>query len=220
MYWLCLFIALWQKKFNIADRAVEFLVKFLALFVKVYSGEDINNSDQNKFSEKVPSSLYLLRKTLSYNQQCFRKYVVCIKYHSLYYYENSTVSFAGQQFSKKCIFIKFPNHTSKHLRKECSQVLLKYFKSTSGKQLFMPFKTYCYRSIKELIQTPLTRSGWEQECEKWRDRNTDLGLLTDVYDGKICKTKKTDKQKLPSVFGKTKLWSHVKCGLVPVIYTS
>ena len=204
MYWLYLFIALWRKKFNIADRAVELLVKCLALFVKVYSGEELNNSDRNKFSEKVPSSLYLLRKTLSYNQQGFRKYVVCMKCHSLYYYENCTESFAGQQFSKKCIFLRFPNHTSKHLPKECSQVLLKYFKSTSGKQLFMSFKTYRYRSIQELIQTPLTRSGWEQECEKWRDSNNDLGLLTDVYDGKICKRKKTDKQKLPSVFGKTK----------------
>ena len=41
---------------------------FLALFVKVYSGEELNNSDRNKFSEKVLSFSYLLRKTLSYNQ--------------------------------------------------------------------------------------------------------------------------------------------------------
>ena len=34
----------------------------------------------------------------------------------------------------------------------------------------------------------MTRTGWGQECEKWRDRNASLGLLTDVYDGKIWKT--------------------------------
>ena len=51
-FWSYLFIALWQKKFNITDRAVEFLVKFLALFVKVYSGEDLNNSDRKSFLEK------------------------------------------------------------------------------------------------------------------------------------------------------------------------
>ena len=34
----------------------------------------------------------------------------------------------------------------------------------------------------------MTRTGWEQECEKWRNRNASLGLLTDVYDGKIWKT--------------------------------
>ena len=67
VYWLYLFTALWRKKFNIADRAVELLVKCLALFVEVYSGEDLNNSDRNKFSEKVPSSLYFLRKTLPNN---------------------------------------------------------------------------------------------------------------------------------------------------------
>ena len=77
---------------------MEFFVKFLALFVKDYSGEELNNSDRNKFSEKVLSFSYLLRKTLSYNQQCFRKYVVCIKCHSLYYYENCIESFANQQF--------------------------------------------------------------------------------------------------------------------------
>ena len=48
----------------------------------------------------------------------------------------------------------------------------------------MPFKTYCYRSI----ETLLTRSGWEQVCEKWRDWNIVLGLLTDVHDWKIWKT--------------------------------
>ena len=156
--------------------------------MKIYSGEDLNNSDQNIFSEKVPSSLYLLRKTLSYKKQCLRKYVVCIICHSRYYYENCIESFAGQQFSQNCRFVRFPNHTSKHLRKECGQVLLKDFKSISGKQLFVPFKTYCYRSVKESIQTLLACSGWEQDCEKWRDRNTGVGLLTDVYDGKICKT--------------------------------
>ena len=128
MYWLYLFIALWRKKFNIADRAVELLVKCLALFVKVYSGEELNNSDRNKFSEKVPSSLYLLRKTLSYNQQGFRKYVVCMKCHSLYYYENCTESFAGQQFSKKCIFIRcfqiiLQSICLKNVAKFCSNIL-------------------------------------------------------------------------------------------------
>ena len=157
--------------------------------MKFHSGEDLNSSDRNKFSEKVPSFLYLLRKTLSYNQQCFRKYVVCIKCHSLYYYDDNCIeSFVGQQFSRKFKFVRFPNHASKHLRKECGQVLLKDLKSISGKRLFMSIKTYCYRSVKESIQTLLTHSGWEQECEKWRDRNTGLGLLTDVYDGKIWKT--------------------------------
>lgn len=68
-------------------------------------------------------------------------------------------------FPKKCRFVMFASHTSKHLHKDCGQVFLKDFKSISRKQLFMPFKTYCYRSI----QTLLTCSGWEQVCEKWRD---------------------------------------------------
>ena len=80
---------------------MEFLEKFLALFEKVYPGEDLNKSDRNIFYEKVPNSLYLLRKTLSYNQECFRKYVVCIKCHSRYNYENRIESYAVQQFSKK-----------------------------------------------------------------------------------------------------------------------
>lgn len=40
VYWLWLFIALGQKKFNITERAMEFLVKVLALLMKVYSRED------------------------------------------------------------------------------------------------------------------------------------------------------------------------------------
>ena len=53
----------------------------------------------------------------------------------------------------------FPNHTSKHLRKECGQSLVKGFKSISEKQLFMLLKKYCYKSVKESIQKRLARSG-------------------------------------------------------------
>ena len=52
---------------------------------------------------------------------------------------------------------------------------------------FYSLKTYCYRSVKESIQTLLALSGLEQECKKWRDRNTGLGLFTDVYDRRISK---------------------------------
>ena len=124
---------------------------------------------------------------MSYNQEWFRKYAVCIKCHSLYNYENRIESYAVQQFSKKCRFVMFASHTSKHLHKDCGQVLLKEFKSISRKQLFMPFKTYCYRSVKESIQTLLVCSEWEQGREKWRNRNTGLGLLTDILMEKFEK---------------------------------
>ena len=90
-------------------------------------------------------------------------------------------------FPKKCRFVMFASHTSKHLHKDCGQVFLKDFKSISRKQLFMPFKTYCYRSVKESIETLLVCSEWEQGREKWRNRNTGLGLLTDILMEKFEK---------------------------------
>ena len=52
----------------------------------------------------------------------------------------------------------------------------------------MSYKTYSYGSVKRSTHTFLARSGWEQDCQNWRDRNTDVGMLKDVYDGKIWKT--------------------------------
>ena len=56
--WLCLFISLWQKKFNVTDSAVEYLLKFLMLFFKVLLQEKWCEGTKETFLDVFPSTVY------------------------------------------------------------------------------------------------------------------------------------------------------------------
>ena len=100
----------WGRRSLISQRESNgvFSKNFSIINESLFRGR-LNNSDLNIFSEKKPSSLYLLRSTLSYNQQCFSEYFVCIKCHSLYYCENCIQLLAGLlgfQIILQSIYIK------------------------------------------------------------------------------------------------------------------
>lgn len=51
----------------------------------------------------------------------------------------------------------------------------------------IPLKTYCYRSIINRLEAHLKRTGFEDLCEAWHERNVQQRALYDVYDGKVWK---------------------------------
>ena len=61
-------------------------------------------------------------------------------------------------------------------------------KSPSGKSILLPFKRYCYRSLKKSLELLLIRDDFENNCEKWHNLEKDLEVLADIYDGNIWKT--------------------------------
>ena len=91
----------------------------------------------------------------------------------------------GEEKSAKCSFVIFPNHHKKHLRQKCGNELMKDVLSPNGKKVLIPFKTYCYRSLKQSLQQLIEKSGFEEDCEKWRKLEKDPELLAYIYDGKI-----------------------------------
>ena len=184
--WICLFLSCWEYSFNITDSALEFVLKFLKLFFQVFQPTDDIVLDT--FCNTFPGTLYSFHKCLSFENSYFKKYVVCIKCCTLYDIEQCTVNDRGEKESKKCSFIKCPNHLLKQYRKQCCQLLMKSVKSPSGKSILLPLKTYCYRSLKKSLELLLSRDGFEIDCEKWRNLEKDSEVLADVYDGNIWKT--------------------------------
>ena len=120
---------------------------------------------------------------MSFENSFFKKYVVSIKCCKLFDNEQCTVNYCGEKESKKCSFVKFPNHPLKQYRKQCGQLLMKSVKSPSGKSILLLLKTYCYRSLKKSLELLLSRDGFEIDCEKWRNLEKDSDVLVDVYDG-------------------------------------
>lgn len=58
--------------------------------------------------------------------------------------------------------------------------------NSTGQHNLYPFKTFCYESLKNLLQQLLNRPGFAQLCERWCSRTiTGHNTLHDVYDGKV-----------------------------------
>ena len=140
------------------------------------------------FCNTFLGTLYSFHKCLSFENSFFKKHGVYIKCCSLYDTEQCTVNYRGEKGSEKCSFVKFPNHPLKQYRKQCGQLLMKSVKSPSGKSILLPFKTFCYRPLKKLLELLLSRDGFEVDCEKWLNLEKDSEVLADVYDGNIWKT--------------------------------
>lgn len=60
-------------------------------------------------------------------------------------------------------------------------------KLSDGSKCLYPFKTYIYKSIEQSLEQLLRVPDFQRKCEKWRERRQDMGIMTDVFDGKIWK---------------------------------
>ncbi|XP_078355419.1 uncharacterized protein LOC144640070 [Oculina patagonica] len=135
MNWLLLFICYWWTYCNIADRGIEMLLKFFHAFFTVLS-ERV--PWMTFFAAAFPSSLYMLKKYFGLHKDCFQKFVVCPKCHSLYNYDSAYETVGGKHLSKKCSYVEFPNHKHRAHRKPCNEVLLKEVKLQDGKLKLYP----------------------------------------------------------------------------------
>ncbi|CAH1232939.1 Hypp536 [Branchiostoma lanceolatum] len=184
LHWLCWFILLWQAKHFISDTAINQLFHFIGQWFDIASK---HSPFIAALSPIFPGSIYLAWKHLNYRTDKFMKYVVCTKCCTLYDYSDCKYVLNGREESKRCSFVKYINHPQRQHRRPCGQKLLKSIKLPSGKTKLVPFKIYCYKSLKESISALVRRSGFEESCELWRKRSQNSDKMSDIYDGKIWK---------------------------------
>lgn len=174
---------LWSV-FRIPDTAVAFLITFLKRLFQVISW---SNTWFEEIATDFPSSLYSLKKELNLLSDNFSKYVVCPKCHSIYKFEDCVNSVGGRNVSKRCSFIKHPNHRQRWRRQQCGAFLLKEVTLKDGSKRLYPHKVYCYQSVIKTLQTFVSRRGFTDRCEVWRNREvrTFAQVLCDVFEGRI-----------------------------------
>ena len=89
----------------------------------------------------------------------------------------------GELDSALCSFQPFPNHPQRQHRQ---QRLMKKIKSVKGNAAtFHPHLIYCYKSVIESLQELMSRPGFIEECELWRQRNIPSGMCTMGKSGRI-----------------------------------
>ena len=112
----------------------------------------------------------------------FIRFVVCKKCYTVYHFKDCFECHGTQLLSKACTHKKHSNS-----RSTCGALLIKSVNLNRGKVLLYPFKVYCYKSLKSLLQDFLLRSEFSELCEHWRSWKESYSEVRDFYDGKLRK---------------------------------
>lgn len=96
----------------------------------------------------------------------------------------SLVDCHNRKESRRCTYVKFPNHPHRSKRNPCNEILLKRVKLGSQYKL-IPRKVYVYRSLRQSLMCLAKRCGFLSKCDSWRLRQNRKGIMGDIYDGKL-----------------------------------
>lgn len=162
----------------------KFFSAFLNLLSSIFGLEGLS-----EFSRQLPQNTYQAKKYIGHEGDCFKKYVSCPKCHYIYDMDICKCKMPdGTIQSRKCTFVKFPNHPMNAYRtKYCGGMLMKSVKTSSGTLALQPNQVFCYRSIIDALQALLEKPNFSKQCEVWRNRVVPYGTLSDVYDGRLWK---------------------------------
>ena len=109
----------WQSVFNISERALLYIIRFLKYFLFQLS-INCKNEQIQKYSEEIPQTVLTILKLLGINDNEVTEYVVCPKCFSVYEYEDCIVAHInGTKHSKFCCYVKYPLHPQPSQRKLC-----------------------------------------------------------------------------------------------------
>lgn len=174
VWWIVLFINVFQTLHFISDQAIMWLLKFiwtLLTFLGAYSPIIA------KASEKFPSLLYLRDKFNAWKDN-FLRYIVCRKCHTLYKYRDCIEVVGTKSKGRLCSHSSFSS--------VCNGSLVKEVVTLSGSIKFYPHSVFCYKSVIDAMQEFVNRAGFADACESTRGLYTRSGIC-DVYQGQIWK---------------------------------
>ena len=137
-----------------------------------------------EFSLQIPVSLNDVYTYSGVANNEFIEYVVCPTCHSVYEYKDCIETVDGENKSKCCCHVSYPNHPQHSHRQQCGTTLLKKVRSGRGHR-FVPIKVFPYMPLQKSLQNLANRPGFISECEQWRDRISTNVYLGDIYDGRI-----------------------------------
>ena len=139
-----------------------------------------------ELANALPKSLYGIRKYFK-RQNDFTEYVVCPKCSQLYILSECIMKNQhGNDESRRCDHVEFPNHPFPHKRNKCNTVLMKQVK-VNGRYKLVPRKVFLYRSIIHSLIDMAKRPDFLTKCEHWRCRPNFQEELLDVYEGNVWK---------------------------------
>ena len=77
----------------------------------------------------------------------------------------------------------------KHTNHSCGVIylVLMNMRSKNGSLFPHPKNLYCFKKLSDSLRSLLTRPGFLEKCESWRNRKPTANSMADVFDGKVWK---------------------------------
>lgn len=184
---LILFLLLWQVIYKVSDNGISILLKFISQFLSAI-GLLAGCEALVRFAKTLPGTLYMARIKLGLDKDDFEKFAACPKCNKLYKLEDCIIKKTnGSVISKRCVHVRYPNHPQKSRRTECGSFLMKKVRNKSGSLYLQPKRMYCLRPLKSSLETLLSKPGFIDKCEEWRNLQSEDGKMRDVHEGNIWK---------------------------------
>lgn len=134
------------------------------------------------FSQQFPPSLYKFHKLLGVRQEeAFVRYVVCQICSMVYDYDSCIEKNGMDTVPLNCKY-RFSGRES-----PCNGALLRCMELRSKKQVFYPYRVFCYMPLKFYLKRFLSRPNFDTLCSEWKNNVDPDGVYKDVYDGQIWK---------------------------------
>ena len=185
LFSITLFLNFFHLCYHVSERGMANLLKFIRVLVSCIA-KLCNNTLLTQLAIALPKSLYSVRKHFTKDNHCI-EYVVCPTCSSLYLFDECIVYENGTQVSKLCDHVDFPNHPHASRRNKCNTRLLKSIR-VGKKSKLVARKLFPYHSVIISLKKMIKRRGFLSMCDHWRERETQPGILGDVYDGEIWKS--------------------------------
>ena len=119
--WTVGFLLILQARYYISNAAMDFLVKFFYIILKILGQ---SSSLPAKMGKAFFTSFNMLCKHIDHESP-YLKYIVCLNCNQIYHLQQCIYSVGLQQYSKKCSFVEFPNHPHIRRRQPCGFLLLR-----------------------------------------------------------------------------------------------
>ena len=187
------FLLFFHLVYRLSERAVGTLLGFICAlinFLALTTGHGL----LLQIAQALPKTMHTIRRASKKDD--YVEYVVCSKCSSLYRLSECISDNHGQQESKRCTYVEFPDHPHLYRRDPCNEILLKRVK-ISNKYKLVPRKVYVYRSILQSLKDMAKREGFLDKCDHWRSRGKEgmENVMGDIYDGRLWNDLQTIKDR-------------------------
>lgn len=115
----------------------------------------------------------LYMQYLKLDRDDFAKYVVCRKCYKCYEYGECLSEVNGKHVAKRCSN-KLYSRGKAHL---CNSQLVKKVMLKDNVTKFYPLHYYCFNSVINALERLVTKPGFPQKCEEWREDATSENVI-------------------------------------------